>query len=678
MSVGRVVLAGAAMVALALPGAAQQVDYGKPQAHFPNPFAPYIPRTVGAPNLTNTARIDPIMKDGKLMLSMNDAIALALENNLDIAIARYNLDIADTDLLRAKSGGTTRGVNTGVVQNTPGGGVGAIGSSTSGSGAGGTSSGTGGAGSGTSGIVTSTSGVGSVVSSFDPVLTGTLQLEHSKTLNTFPLFDGPTTSRNTGTVNFGYQQGFQTGTNMSLSFDNSRTTTTSTSTVYSPAVNSNFRFTLSQHLLQGFGFLPNRRFIITAKNNRQISDAAFRLQVITTVNQIQNIYWDLVNAYEDVKVKERSVALANKTLSDNKKQVEIGTLAPIEVVRAQSDASTREQDLIVSQTNLELQQLLMKNALTRSLKDPVLATAEVIPVSTMDVPAEEPVTPIEDLINEAVRHRAELVESRIDLNSRDLSNKAVRSSLLPTLDLYAYYGGAGLGGSQNPTNLCANQPLAEQSAGFCAGPNGATTPPGQTLVPIAPTTSYAGTLNQLINSTASDKGVGISLNIPLRNRAAQAVQIRSELEYRQAQMRLQQIENQVGVEVRNAQYAVQQNRASVDSAKAAVELGHQSLEAEQKKFQFGTSTNTLVLQFQSQLATAESTLVNAMVAYEKSRVELDRATGQLLDHAGISIDDAARGQVTRMPNVPYIAPRKDTPAVSQPTPQASAPQQQPQ
>ncbi len=339
----------------------------------------------------------------------------------------------------------------------------------------------------------------------------------------------------------------------------------------------------------------------------------------------------------------------------------------------------QDQQLVTkANTDLELQQLLMKNALTRSLKDPVLATAEVIPVSTMNVPAEEPVTPTEDLINEALRHRAELVESRIDLNSRDLSNKAVRSSLLPTLDLYAYYGGAGLGGSQNPTNLCANQPLEEQKSGFCAGPNAATTPPGQTLIPIAPTTSYAGSLNQLINSTASDKGVGISLNIPLRNRAAQAVQVRSELEYRQAQMRLQQIENQVGVEVRNAQYAVQQNRASVDSAKAAVELGHQSLEAEQKKFQFGTSTNTLVLQFQSQMATAESTLVNAMVAYEKSRVELDRATGQLLDHAGISIDDAARGQVTRMPNVPYIAPRNESPTVSQPSPQATAPQQQPQ
>ena len=188
--------------------------------------------------------------------------------------------------------------------------------------------------------------------------------------------------------------------------------------------------------------------------------------------------------------------------------------------------------------------------------------------------------------------------------------------------------------------------------------------------------SINGTWNQLVNSTAPDKGVGLQLNIPIRNRAAQAVQIRSELEYRQAQMRQQQIENQVGIEVRNAQYAVQQNRASVDSAQAALALARQSLDAEQKKYQFGTSTTTLVLQYQSQLATAESTLVNATVAYEKSRIEMDRATGNLLDHNGISMDDAARGQVTRLPNVPYIAPRKDLPSVAQPLPQAAAPQPQ--
>ena len=226
-----------------------------------------------------------------------------------------------------------------------------------------------------------------------------------------------------------------------------------------------------------------------------------------------------------------------------------------------------------------------------------------------------------------------------------------------------------MGGVQNPTNLCANQPAAEQAEGFCAGSNQAAG--GQTIIPIAPTTSYNGTLNQLINSTGSDKGVGLQLNIPLRNRAAQAVQIRSELEFQQAQMRLQQIENQISIEVRNAQFGVEQNRASVTSAQAAVDYAKQSLDAEQKKYQFGTSTTTLVLQTQSALATAESTLMSAMAAYEKSRVELDRATGITLDHAGISIDDAAKGQVTRMPGVPYIAPRKELPNVA-----PAAPQQQ--
>jgi len=517
-------------------------------------------------------------------------------------------------------------------------------------------------------LVSSTLGLGPNISSFDPVLTGTLQEDHYSILPTSTF--SPASPQNTTTGNFSYQQGFTWGTNLLVGFNNTRVTAGDAPfTPLSPQLNSSFKFQLTQHLLQGFGFPANTRFIRIAKNNRELSDVAFRLQIIDSVDQVENIYWDLVFAYENARVQNESLAFARKTLSDTKKQVEIGSLAPIETVRAQSTVAQDQQLVTQAQTNLQLEQLLMKNALTRTLKDPILATAEVIPVSTMDVPAEEPVVPTEELINEALRHRAELVESRIDLNSRDISNKAVRSALLPTVDLFAYYGGSGLGGSQNPTNLCVNN--ADNFG--CAGPN-----PGSSFqVPIASTVGYGGTLNQLVNSTAPDKGVGLTLNIPLRNRAAQAVQIRSELEYRQAQMRLQQIENQVGIEIRNAQFAVQQNRASVDSAKAAVELGHQSLDAEQKKYQFGTSTNTLVLQYQSQLATAESTLVNALVAYEKSRVELDRATGQLLDHIGISIDDAARGQVTHMPNVPFIAPRKDMPSVAKPAPQAGA-QQAPQ
>src|ERR1700728_1717937 len=652
------------------------LNYGQPVSHFPNPVAPYKARQVAAPSLANTARIDQLMHEGKLYLSLNDAIALALENNLDVAIARYNLNIADTDVLRAKAGAAILGVNAGTVQNTPGGGVGGIGAS-AGASTGGTSLGAGGIGAGTNGLVSSTLGLGPVINSFDPVVTGTFQNDHSSQTAT-SIFEGviPSTSlvQNTTTVNFAYNQAFQWGMNLQVGFDNQRQTTNSFFSSTSPALASSFKATITQPLLQGFGFPANTRFIRIAKNNRELSDVAFRLQIIDSVDQIENIYWDLVYAYENARVQNESLAFAQKTLSDTKKHVEIGSLAPIETVRAQSPVAQDQQLLTTAQTNLQLEQLLMKNALTRTLKDPMLATAEVIPTSTMEIPAEEQVAPTEDLINDALRHRAELVETRIDLNSRDYSNKAVRSALLPTLDLFAYYGGSGLGGSQNPANLCQDQTAEQRQLGFCAGPNPDRNE--QVLIPAVGSTSIGGTWNQLVNSTAPDKGVGLSLNIPLRNRAAQAVQVRSELEYRQAQMRQQQIENQVGIEVRNAQYAVQQNRASVESAKAAVELGRQSLDAEQKKYQFGTSTNTLVLQYQSQLATAESTMVNALVAYEKSRIELDRATGALLDHIGVSIDDAAKGQVTRMPNVPYITPRKDLPSVAQPAPQPAAPQQQ--
>jgi outer membrane protein len=635
------------------------LNYAKPVSHFPNPIGPYTPRHLSPPNLANTARIDQLMHDGKLYLSLNDAIALALENNLDIAIQRYNLNIADTDVLRAKAGANILGTPIGTVQNTPGGGVGGIGA-TSGAASGGTSLGAGGIGAGTNGLVSSTLGQGPPITTFDPVLTGTLQMDRANQLSSSAFNGVPIINQNTGTASFAYQQGFASGTALSVGFNNTHQTNNVPFTTFSPLVNTGFQFRLTQHLLQGFGPAPNTRFIRIAKNNRELSDVAFRLQIITTTDQIENLYWDLVFAYENARVQNESLAFAQKTLSDTKKQVEIGSLAPIEVVRAQSTVAQDQQLVTTAQTNLQLEQLLMKNALTRTLKDSTLASAEVIPTSTIDIPLQEPVIPTEDLINDALRHRAELVESRIDLNSRDLSNKSVRSALLPTLDLYAYYGGSGLGGDLKPgLTLCApgENPITS---------NCAVVPPQ--FINHA-TVGYGTALDNLVTSAAPDKGVGLQLNIPIRNRAAQSLQIRSELEYRQAQMRLQQIENQVGIEVRNAQYAVQQNRASVDSAKAAVELARQSLDAEQKKYKFGTSTATAVLQFQSQQATAESTLVNATVAYEKSRVELDRATGTLLDHIGVSIDDAARGQVTRMPNVPYVAPRTDLPATAPTQPQ---------
>ena len=420
----------------AQPQAIHLQDYSQPRSAFPKVFQPYKTQELAQPNLGNSPRIDALLHDGKILLSIDDAIALALENNLDLEIARFNLNIAATDLLRAKSGANILGVNTGIVQNTPGGGVGGLGGAV-GSGTGGTTIAAGGAGTGTNGLVGSTLGIGSPITGFDPALTGTLQLDKNNAESTSALSPVPILSQNTYTANFAYTQGFQWGTALSVGFNNSHLTTNNPTSLLSPSLGSNFQLRVTQNLLQGFGSLPNTRFIRIAKNNREISDVAFRLQVLTTVDQIENMYWDLVFAYENVRVQAESLTYAQKALEDSKRQAQVGTAPPIQVVSSQSIVATNQQNLIVAQNNLQLQQLLMKNAISRSIDDPLLAEADVVPTSTMQIPEQEPVIPIQDLINDALQHRAELAESRIDLNSRNISDKAVRNALLPTLDAYA-------------------------------------------------------------------------------------------------------------------------------------------------------------------------------------------------------------------------------------------------
>lgn len=633
-------------------------QYLNGKGHFPNPLAPYTAHQIADPIFTNTPRIEQLIRDGVLVISLNDAIAIALENNLDIAIARYNLNIADTDILRAKSGGSIRGVATGLVQGTPGGGQGGFG--TGASGAGGTTGGAGGAGSGSSGLVTSTLGAGSAIEQFDPSISGTIQFDRSTQPLASPILTsgGATTrssiSQNNTLANLSYNQGFATGTALGVAFNNNRSASNSPGSSLSPLLTSSYRFTLRQRLLQGFGLNNQLRFIRIARNNKQISDAGFKNQVISTVNQIQNIYWDVVNAYEDVKVKERSVGLANKTLSDNRKQVEIGTLAPIEIVRADSEMATRNQELIVSRTNLQLQQTLLINALSKNISDPRLASVQVIPSDVMSLQNEEAVPPVEDLLKQALAQRPDLEQSRIDLVNRDISKRAARNALLPTLDLYGFYGGSALAGDQNRLITCV--------------PTGTSTSP--TCVP-ANSINAVGGFSDVFGryGDSPSRGVGITLNIPLRNRAAQADQIRSELEFRQAQLRFQQQQNTIGIEVRNAQFALLQNRARVEAAMQGRRLANESLEAEGKKYSLGASTNFQVLQAQRDLALSESNLVTAMSAYEKSRVELDRVTGNTLSRNNISLGDAITGRVETMPNVPGVVPRPaDNPVTNPPPP----------
>ncbi|HEU5451393.1 MAG TPA: TolC family protein [Terriglobales bacterium] len=634
-------------------------DYTKPVSPFPNVFKPYQARTAVQPQLSNSPRIDQLIRDGKLMLSMDDAIALALENNLDLAIARYNLPIADTDILRTSAGAQARGVSTGLVSGTPGGGGGGVTGAT-GSGAGGTSTAAGGAGAGSGGIVTSTSGAGPSAPSYDPFFTVGADIEHATSPQSNIVFSGvPVIKQNSGVLNFGYNQGFATGTSINVTWNNNRQTSNSTRTTLVPQLNSNTRLTITQPLLQGFGITLNRRFMITAKNNREIADVAFRQQVQSTVSQIEDIYWDLVNAYEDMQVKQQTVTLAQKLLSDTQKQVQIGTQAPIEAVSAQSNLATANQNLIVSQTNLAYQQLLMKNAITRNMSDPVLASAQVIPTDTMQLPAQEPVQPVEDLINEALSNRPELAESRIDLSNRDLTKKGARNALLPQVNLLGWFGTSALAGNFNPANVCnaSGQPFGCTPAASVPSPTG-----------------FTDVMGNIFGYNAPDYAVGFNVTIPIRNRAAQADQVRSELEYRQAQMRLEQLQNQIRIEVRNAQFAVQQNRARVDAAQAAADFAQQSLDAEQKKYALGASTNYNVMQAQNNLAMAESNLVAARTAYVKQRVELERVTSRTLSDLGIDIGDAETGSVSKMPTVPGVTPRPANQQLTQPQTPPAAPQ----
>jgi outer membrane protein TolC len=581
--------------------------------------------------MSNSTRTMQLMRDGKLYISIDDAVALALENNLDLGIARYNLLIADTDLLRTKAGSAPRGVNTGLVQGTAGGGVGGIGAGTAGGGAGGSSVGSGGAGAGAGGQVLSTIGTGSNVDSYDPILNANLNLEHA----VYPLSNTvtlgvPSVGQNTTNANFSYSQSFLTGTNLQVIFQNGRQTSTAIFNTLNPILNNYYRIELRQHLASGFGIGPNIRFIRIAKNNRETTDIAFRDQVTATVSQIENLYWDLVNAYEDERVKQRALDLASKTLSDDKEQVKIGNLAPFEVTRAEAEVASRNQDLILAQTTLQLQQLLMKNAVTRNLNDPILADAVVIPTDTMDIPQQEPVVPVQDLVADAMHNRPDLGEARIDMTNRVISKKAAANNLLPQVDAVAWYGGSGLAGAPNVLN-----------PGFVPG----------SIAGTGLFDSWSGLAN------SPDYYVGLQVSIPIRNRVAQADQIRSELEYRQAEMRLQQLQNQIAIEVRNAQFAVQQDRAQVDAARKSRDLSAHSLEIEQQKMNLGASTSNLVLTAQRDLALAESTLVAAMTKYEKARVDLDRVTGSTLQHLGIEIGDAESGRVQHMPNVPGVAPR---------------------
>ena len=594
--------------------------------HSHNPLDTYRPATVPPADLSNSPRLDALVRNGVLELSLQDAIALSLENNLDLAIARYNIPIAEADILRTKAGGSTRGVNTGVVQNTPGGnGVGGFGSGSTGAGAGGTSGGAGGAGTGASGLVQSTLGSGTAVSSFDPVLTGDIGLQHATDpLSNLSIYGVPTLRNNSITGDIGYAQAFSTGTSVAFTYSGNRQTTNSTFSFLNPTLNSQYQFQVRQPLLAGFGFGPNLRYLRIARNNKKISDEAFELQVISTVTQVANLYWDLVAAYEDEQVKEQSLKFANDTLDSGRKQLALQAIPALDVTKDEGEVARSEQDLTIAKSALQFQELLIKNALTKNLDDPILEAMPVRPTDLSTVAGNgtpEAAAPTENIINDALAQRLELKISITNLKNRDISRDAVNNALLPSVNLVANYGGVGLAGVSNP------------AAGVTS------------TVPVG----FGGSLSNAFNNSAPNYFVGLNVTVPIRNRQAKSDQYRSELETRQAEILLQQQRKQIRIEVRNAQYALQQAGARVRAAEKARELAAKTFDITGKEQQLGAGSAQDTLIARQALAAADSALVAARTAYQKSQVELHRAIGTTLAENGVSIEAARTGVQSAQP-----------------------------
>jgi outer membrane protein TolC len=587
--------------------------------HSHNPFAPYMPSSVPPTNLTNSPRLQNLERDGKLYISLKDAIALALENNLDIAYFRYTLPIADTDLARTKAGGVANGVNTSVQGGS--GGFSASGSNGTGGAGNGTGAGAGGAG----GLVQSTLGNGTAITAFDPqvYLQGFVDHTTQPLANTV-LYGIPSLQTNTIEGITQYTEAFPLGTNISVVYEGQRLAQNSPDYTINPTLLSYFNVTINQPLLAGFGLGTNERFIHIAKKNRQLADLAFRAQVIATVTQVENIYWDLVNAYQDEQVKERSLGFANETLSDDQKQLQLQNIPAMQVMKDQSAVATSEGDLTVAKATLRLEELLIKNALTKTIDDPALADMPVVPLDRIGPPDDNAEKPIDQLIAEAEKNRPDVSMDEIAMQTAQISLQAIKNELLPSLTLYGQYAGYGEGGPANGT--CALGPA-------CAS----TLPSG-----------FGGALENSFNYTSPEYQVGFKLNITLRNRIAKADQFRAVLEYRQKELTFEEQKKSIRFDVRNSQYALEQARARVDAAQKSRDLMQRTFDIAKQEQKLGAMSSFEALSAEHELAVAESALVTAQTKFEEAKVDIDRATGETLDRLGVSIDDAKTGVVTHL------------------------------
>jgi outer membrane protein len=580
---------------------------------------PYQPRTVPPINLANSSRLESLVRAGNLYLSAQDVVALAIENNIDVEVQRYGPLLAREVLKRAQSGGALRSVGFGVAPGPQS--VSLQGVSVNSSGA--VSAAGSGVGSG-GGIVTQ---LGPPIPSLDPTITAFANFQHSTSPFSNTVLTGTTAFiQDTRSYQGQYQQNWAFGLSAQMSYSSTYTKVNSQSFSLNPYTSGSLDLQLTQNLLYGFGSAVNGRNIRVQKNNLKVTDLQFKLQVVTTVSAVLNLYWDLASFVQDERAREQEVHAAQQLFEDNKKQVEIGSLAEIEVTRAESQLYAAKQDLIISQTNRAQQETVLKNALSRSgVATSDLADVHIVPLDKIVIPDKDNIAPLDDLVAEALNRRAEIAQGRINIESNQLNLVGIKNSLKPTLQAFAELTNNALTGE-----IPAGGPTA---GGYFVG-------------------GYGNLLAQIARRNFPNYSAGFSLNIPIRNRAAQSDYVTSLIEIRQNELGLRKSMNQVRVDVQNSVIGLQQARARYDAAVKARGLAQQTLDADQKKFTLGASPVFQVVQDQRDLATAQSSEIQALANYSHARIAFDQALGTTLEVNNISLAEALSGQVIGTPGKP--------------------------
>jgi outer membrane protein len=590
-------------------------DFSKAPHAFPDFINPYRQQNVDPAVLTNSPRLEQLIHDGKLELSLQDAIALALENNMDIVVQRYVPWFADVSLLKTHAGGFGYG--------TPG-----------------------------SISVGSTASLPELF--YDPFIIQTFSYSDATSPIANPFTSGAGSGGSSATAqplfshtaqyNTQFQKSFDTGTTMSVSWNNTRASSTAAN-FFNPYVQSSLSIGFQQQLLAGRGRFINRRNIIIAENNRKIADLTFSQQAITTVTNTINAYWELVYARQNVGVQQQAVTVAEKLYNDNKKQLEIGTMAPLDVTRAESELATDRQNLIVAQTTQLQDELVLKNDIS---KDPLafnLISVEIIPTDKPESPAAIEAASFEDAVKEAFQKRPDVREQFYNLQSADVDVRATKNALLPTATLGAQYISAGLAGNSfingTPSTI-AGAPIVDSTG-----------TPSQTLFlpeTVTPVTGvnkdgFGTAQSEIFHNRFPIYSAQITVSLPLRNRSAQADNIHAQLVKRQFEAQVQQIKNNALLDVRNTTIALEQGRAQVQAASKARELQQQTFDAEQKKYQLGASTVYQVILTQRDLITAQGTELRALANLAEAKANYERALGRTLEVNNVTIAGVKKGDI---------------------------------